>query len=214
MATTNQHQQAGLGTAGQEVPHPAAGDDARPMAARLTTEQVWHQIAKASFAVLGYVTPSGEPRSSGVVYKSIGRRLYVAVASDSWKARHIAATRRVAVTVPVRRGGLLSLVAPIPPATISFHAQAIVHPAGAPQVRPLLRNWGPCSRPSGGPRPASSRSSPRGRSSPTAWLSRCPSCATRTPLGHACRYRQQGGHDDRVSDRAEDWALGSRGRRS
>jgi hypothetical protein len=112
------------------------------MAARLTSEQVWHQVAKASFAVLGYVTPSGEPRSSGVVYKSIGRRLYVAVASDSWKARHIAATRRVAVTVPVRRGGLLSLMAPIPPATISFHATAIVHPAGAPQVRPLLKELG------------------------------------------------------------------------
>jgi pyridoxamine 5'-phosphate oxidase-like protein len=142
MATTNQHTQAPVGTAGQEVPHPAPGDGGQPMAARLTSEQVWHQVAKASFAVLGYVTPSGEPRSSGVVYKSIGRRLYVAVASDSWKARHIAATRRVAVTVPVRRGGLLSLMAPIPPATISFHATAIVHPAGAPQVRPLLKELG------------------------------------------------------------------------
>jgi hypothetical protein len=142
MATTNQHQPAGLGTAGQEVPHPAAGDDARPMAARLTSEQVWHALGKASFAVIGYVTPAGEPRSSGVVYKSIGRRLYVAVDSDSWKARHVAASRRVAVTVPVRRGGLLSLVAPIPPATISFHAQAIVHPAGAPRVRPLLQELG------------------------------------------------------------------------
>ena len=142
MVITNQHQPAGLGTAGQEVPRSAAGDDARPMAARLTTEQVWHQIAQASFAVIGYVTPAGEPRSSGVVYKSIGRRLYVAVAPDSWKARHIAASRRVAVTVPVRRGGLLSLVAPIPPDTVSFHATAIVHPAGAPQVRPLLKELG------------------------------------------------------------------------
>jgi hypothetical protein len=142
MATTNQHQQAGLGTAGQEVPHPAARDDARPMAARLTTEQVWHQLAQASFAVIGYVTPAGEPRSSGVVYKTIGRRLYVVVAPDSWKARHIAASGRVAVTVPVRRGGILSLVAPIPPATISFHGAASVHPAGAPQVRPLLKELG------------------------------------------------------------------------
>jgi Pyridoxamine 5'-phosphate oxidase len=139
---TNQHQQAGLGTAGQEVPRAAAGDDARPMAARLTTEQVWHQIAEASFAVIGYVTPAGEPRSSGVVYKSIRRRLYVAVAPDSWKARHIAASRRVAVTVPVRRGGILSLLAPIPPATISFHGAAIVHPAGSPKVRPLLKELG------------------------------------------------------------------------
>jgi hypothetical protein len=142
MMIANQHRQAGLGTAGQEVPHPAAGDGARPMAARLTTEQVWHQLAKASFAVIGYVTPAGEPRSSGVVYKTMGRRLYVAVAPDSWKARHIAASRRVAVTVPVRRGGILSLLAPIPPATISFHGTAIVHPAGSPQVRPLLKELG------------------------------------------------------------------------
>ena len=142
MVITNQHQQAGLGTAGQEVAHPAAGDDARPMAARLTTEQVWHQIAKASFAVIGYVTPAGEPRSSGVVYKSLGRRLYVAVAPDSWKAKHVGASGRVAVTVPVRRGGILSLLAPIPPATISFHGAASVHPAGAPQVRPLLKELG------------------------------------------------------------------------
>ena len=43
------------------------------------------------------------------------------------------------MTVPVRRGGLLSLVLPIPPATVSFHGTAIVRPAGSPQVRPLLK---------------------------------------------------------------------------
>ncbi|HEV8649047.1 MAG TPA: pyridoxamine 5'-phosphate oxidase family protein [Actinomycetes bacterium] len=117
----------------------APGDDGQPMAARLTTEQVWHQLAKASFAVLSHITPAGEPRSSGVVYTTVGRRLYVATAPDSWKARHIAASRRVAVTVPVRRGGLLSLVAPIPPATVSFHATAIVHPAGSPAARSLSK---------------------------------------------------------------------------
>src|SRR5688572_22573717 len=93
---------------------------------RLTNEQVWQALAKASCAVVSYVTPAGEPRSRGVMYKAVGRRLYVAVAPDSWKARHVAATRRVAVTVSVRRGGLLALVAPIPPATISFHGAAIV----------------------------------------------------------------------------------------
>lgn len=142
MATINQHTHAPVGTAGQEVPHPAPGDGGQLMAARLTSEQVWHQLTKASFAVLGYVTPAGEPRSSGVVYTTVGRRLYVAVASDSWKARHVAASRRVAVTVPVRRGGLLSLVAPIPPATIGFHATAVVHPADAPQVGSLLKELG------------------------------------------------------------------------
>ncbi len=109
---------------------------------RLTSGQVWQGLAKASFAVLSYVTPAGEPRSSGVVYKAIGRRLYVGVAPDSWKARHVAATGRVGVTVPVRRGGLLSLVATIPPATISFHGAAIVHPAGSPQASALVKELG------------------------------------------------------------------------
>lgn len=114
----------------------------REAASQLTSDQVWREIAKASFAVIGYVTPSGEPRSSGVVYKVVGRRLYVATDPDSWKARHIPGAGRVAVTVPVRRGGALSLVAPIPPATVSFHGTAIVHAAGSPRVRPLLRELG------------------------------------------------------------------------
>ncbi len=97
----------------------------------LSTEQVWQELAKASFAVVSYVTPAGEPRSSGVVYRAVDRRLYIAVAADSWKARHIAASGRVSLTVPVHRGGVLSLVLPIPPATVSFHASAKVHPAGS-----------------------------------------------------------------------------------
>src|SRR6266702_5673664 len=139
MLTTIDHQEARAATGGEGVTRAVSGDDGQPMAARLTTEQVWSRVAKASFAVLGHVTPAGEPRSSGVVYKTVGRRLYVAVAPDSWKARHIAASRQVAVTVPVRRGGILSLVAPIPPATVSFHATAIVHPAGSLEVGSLSK---------------------------------------------------------------------------
>jgi hypothetical protein len=107
-----------------------------------STEQVWDRVAKESFAVISHVTPNGAPRSSGVLYKVIGRRLYVAVAPEGWKARHIAADGRVAVTVPVRRGGILSLVAPIPPATISFHGTAVVHPAGSPEVGALSEALG------------------------------------------------------------------------
>ena len=110
--------------------------------ARLTSEQVWRKVTATSFAVLGYVTPRGEPRASGVVYRTRGRRLYVAVAPDSWKARHIAVSGKVSVTVPVRRGGVLSLVAPIPPATVSFHGTATVYPADSPQVRPVLEDLG------------------------------------------------------------------------
>jgi hypothetical protein len=42
------------------------------------------------------------------MYAAAPGRLYVAIAPDSWKARHIPATDQVAVTVLVRRGGLLS----------------------------------------------------------------------------------------------------------
>jgi hypothetical protein len=113
MATTVQHQHVHAGRTGKAVSSAVSGDGRQPPGARLTAEQVWDALARASFAILGFVTPSGEPRSSGGVHKLIGRRLYV-----------------VTVTVTVRRGGLLSLVAPIPPATIDFHATAILHQAG------------------------------------------------------------------------------------
>src|SRR5215471_2980209 len=60
------------------------GGKARP---GLTSEQVWQAVARASFAVLSHVTPAGEPRSSGVMYKTSGRRLLVAVAPRRVPAR-------------------------------------------------------------------------------------------------------------------------------
>ena len=142
MATRIYHEEANVGPRSEKLTRATPADDGRRVAPRLTSEQVWRAVAKASFAVLSHVTPAGEPRSSGVVYKAIDRRLYVAVAPDSWKAKHVAADGRVAVTVPLRRGGLLSLLAPIPPATISFHGTAIVHPAGSPKARAALRELG------------------------------------------------------------------------
>jgi hypothetical protein len=130
MAMTTRGHEEGAKPAGASTraPRTTGIDGARP-AARLTSEQVWRALTRASFAVVSHVTPAGAPRSSGVVYTVVGRRLYVAVALDSWKAKHIAIGGRVAVTVPVRRGGVLSLLMPIPPATISFQATAIVHRA-------------------------------------------------------------------------------------
>jgi hypothetical protein len=109
----------------------------QPTVSGPTSAAVWHQLARSSFAVLSYPTPDGNPRSSGVVYAIADRTMYVVVGVDSWKARHIAPSRPVAVTVPVRRGGLLALLLPIPPATISFHGRATVHPAGAVDVDAL-----------------------------------------------------------------------------
>jgi hypothetical protein len=121
----------------QRTPPTVAGATAVP--SRPAREQVWRALDKASFAVLGFVTSAGEPRSSGVVYALEGGHLWTAVGPNSWKARCIADGEQVSVTVPVRRGGVLSLVAPIPPATISFHARAIVHPAGSLDVGKLSK---------------------------------------------------------------------------
>jgi hypothetical protein len=109
------------------VDRPKAQPAARPA---MTTEQVWNELEKISFAVISYVTPAGKPRSSGVMCAAARRRMYLVTAPDSWKARQISDGDEVAVTVPIRRGGLLSLISPIPPATVSFHATARVHPAG------------------------------------------------------------------------------------
>lgn len=108
-------------------------------APHLTAEQVWNELEKASFAVISYVTPKGKPRASGVMCAAVGRRLYVVTAPDSWKARQISDGDEVAVTVPIRRGGMLSLVAPIPPATVSFHARATVHPAGSVSIESVSK---------------------------------------------------------------------------
>lgn len=103
------------------TPDPVNGPD-------LTCDEVWDALDHASFAVLSHVTASGEPRSSGVVYATDARRLYVAVAPNGWKARQILDGSLVSLTVTVRRGGILSLLFPIPPATITFRAHARVRP--------------------------------------------------------------------------------------
>lgn len=117
-----------MSTNSNPAANPAANPSANPSAnpAGLTPERVWGTLAKSSFAVMSHVTASGEPRSSGVVYGTDGHRVLVVVAADSWKARTIRDDQIVSFTVPVRRGGLLSLLFPIPPAVINFRARAHV----------------------------------------------------------------------------------------
>lgn len=108
-----------------------------------TGESIWHEITKATFAILGYTTPAGEPRSSGVMYKTRAGRMYVIVGEQSWKAKHIAESGRASVVVPIHRGGLLALMAPIPPATISFHATARVREVNRAELGPLWDELAP-----------------------------------------------------------------------
>lgn len=139
MTTATQDKGVKIGPEIDDVPRTMAESRTAARASGLTSEAVWDHVARGSFAIISYITPSGAPRSSGVMYKAVGRRLYVAVAPESWKARHIVRTGSVAVTVPVRRGGVLSLVLPIPPATVSFHGTAMVHKGDSPQVHSLSK---------------------------------------------------------------------------
>ena len=135
-----------VGSVDAELRTEAAGANGRvapPVRRGLLTDDVWRAIERRSFAILSYATPAQDPRSSGVLYKVLGRTILVAVGGESWKAKHIAASGRVAVTVPVRRGGVLSLLAPIPPATISFHGTATVYAASSPSAVPLVDAFGP-----------------------------------------------------------------------
>lgn len=112
------------------------------MPANLTSGQVWREVEKRFFAVLGYVTPRGEARSAGVVYTVRDRELYIAVGRNSWKARHIALNPHVSLTVTIPKRVPLLPWLPIPPATISFQGQASVHGAddAPPEIlRTLLR---------------------------------------------------------------------------
>ena len=111
------------GPAAPPAPTPAHASANPP---GVTTERVWAALEKSSFAVISHVTASGEPRSSGIAFGARDRRIFAVVAAASWKARTIHDGQVVALTVPIRRGGLLSLVMPIPPAVINFHARAKV----------------------------------------------------------------------------------------
>jgi hypothetical protein len=111
------------------------------MPATLTTDQVWQEIEGQMFAVLGHVTPKGEPRTSGIVYTVRNRQLCIGVYRESWKPRHIAHHPRVALTVTIpKRIPFLPWVK-IPPATITFQGEAEVIPfeqADAEARRALL----------------------------------------------------------------------------
>jgi Pyridoxamine 5'-phosphate oxidase len=97
----------------------------------ITSDDVRRALAHQSFAVLAHIDLVGRPRSSGVVYGMADDRLWVATYRDSRKAHDLRTGDHVSVTVPVRRGGILALLLPIPPATISFTAAVTVHAPGS-----------------------------------------------------------------------------------
>ena len=94
------------------------------MPATPSTEQVWHEIGRQIFAVLGFVSQQGEARTAGIVYIARGQEIFIGTDRKSWKARHIEANPHVSLTVTIPKGVPLMPWIRIPPATITFQGKA------------------------------------------------------------------------------------------
>jgi uncharacterized pyridoxamine 5'-phosphate oxidase family protein len=112
------------------------------MTLHLTPDQVWHEIDRHLFAVLGVVTPRGEARTVGVVYVVADHKLYIATQKAAWKVKHIACNPHVSLTITIVKRIPLMPWVEIPAATISFagHARILEHREVAPAIlRKLYR---------------------------------------------------------------------------
>jgi hypothetical protein len=94
------------------------------MALPTSADEIWPRIEKWPFGVLSFVTPKGESRSAGVMYKVKDRVVYVLTGWDTWKAKHIRLNPNVSMTVTIQR--LPIRIRAVPPAVITFAGVAEV----------------------------------------------------------------------------------------
>lgn len=104
----------------------------------LTSAQVWREIARANFMVIGMVTARGEARTSGVMHRVDDGVVWFTTNEREWKARHITANPAVSVTVPLARRVWFVPWIKIPAATITFAGKATVVPAA--ELPPVVRD--------------------------------------------------------------------------
>lgn len=108
------------------------------MTMNLSSEQVWAELEKQLFAVLGVVTAKHEARTVGIVYTVRDRKLYITTGKDAWKVRHIAQNPHVSLTVPIAKRIPFLPWIKIPAATITFSGRAaLLDPKDVDEV--LLR---------------------------------------------------------------------------
>jgi len=99
------------------------------MAQQLTSEQVWNEIKKELFAVLGMVNAKEEARTMGIVYIVHDKKLYASTKRDAWPTRHIQANPHVSMTIPIAKRIPFMPWIKIPQATITFSGTAKVFEA-------------------------------------------------------------------------------------
>ena len=92
--------------------------------AQISNNQVWEQINKQLFAVLGMVTKNGKARTVGIVYIAQDGKLYISSQKQAWKVKHITQNPHVSLTVPIAKRIPLLPWIKIPSATITFSGEA------------------------------------------------------------------------------------------
>ena len=92
--------------------------------AQIKKNQVWEEINKQLFGVLGMVTANGEARTVGIVYVEDDGKLYISSQKQAWKVRHIAQNSHVSLTVPIHKRIPFLPWIKIPAATITFSGEA------------------------------------------------------------------------------------------
>ena len=94
------------------------------MRLQLTSTQVWDEVERNAFAVLGVVTANGEPRTVGIVYVVDNHKLYIGADTTAWKTKHIAGNPDVSMMIAIgKRVPFLPWIK-IPAATITFSGTA------------------------------------------------------------------------------------------
>ena len=96
------------------------------MTRQVTSDQIWKEINKSNFAVLGMVTARGESRTVGIVYVVDDRKLYIGAGATQWKTRHVAQNPHVSMTIPIARRVPLMPWIKVPATTITFSGRARV----------------------------------------------------------------------------------------
>ncbi len=90
------------------------------MSVNLTSEQVWAELGKQLFAVLGMVNAQNEARTIGMVYVARDYKIYMVTGKETWKARYVQQNPHVSLTVPIAKRIWLFPWVKIPAATITF----------------------------------------------------------------------------------------------
>ena len=113
----------GCMTATQTMP-----DHDQPTLFRPDPAQIRRAIGRRSVATLATASEHGRPHAATVLYQLVDDVLYVSTSRDSRKARNVAATGHVGVTIAVRR-------IPFGPlASIQFQSTATVLDNGDPEI--------------------------------------------------------------------------------